>query len=346
MSGRMIQSRMAFLSGSVSIGRGDLVPAPARNRERHGGNFTRPMRTARAPSATREGASSPHSAASLWNKRWGGLAAVLCLVLRLDFAALSQPFPEPGLVLYGTITTTGSNGARRVTLGTLEWTVQPVGGGTPIKLRTQLTNLNDQFSYVLEVPFETRSVGGQFLGTSAGALELSATAGSFNRATVTIDGEAAAFLKPAQRTFVFGPRDRGRMERVDLSVALDPIDSDLDGMDDDWEQLFFSTLSRDGIGDADNDGVSDLDEFQAGTNPKNQDSVFKFIEVKSEADGKVLVRWSSIEGRRYTLERSPDLRSGFAPIQSGIEATPSTNSWMDSPVNGGTTVFYRLKVER
>lgn len=44
-------------------------------------------------------------------------------------------------------------------------------------------------------------------------------------------------------------------------------DSDGDGLDDDWERQFFGDLSRDGSGDADGDGYSDLVEFQQGTQP-------------------------------------------------------------------------------
>jgi uncharacterized repeat protein (TIGR01451 family) len=50
------------------------------------------------------------------------------------------------------------------------------------------------------------------------------------------------------------------------------IDSDSDGMDDDWETLHFSNLSRVGTADYDNDELTDLAEYQAGTNPKLKDS--------------------------------------------------------------------------
>lgn len=44
-------------------------------------------------------------------------------------------------------------------------------------------------------------------------------------------------------------------------------DSDCDGMADAWELLHFGSLSRDGSGDLDGDGVSDLDEFWRRTDP-------------------------------------------------------------------------------
>ena len=44
-------------------------------------------------------------------------------------------------------------------------------------------------------------------------------------------------------------------------------DTDGDGMDDAWEMKYFNTLDRDGTGDFDRDGISDLDEFLLATDP-------------------------------------------------------------------------------
>jgi hypothetical protein len=52
----------------------------------------------------------------------------------------------------------------------------------------------------------------------------------------------------------------------------DMLDDDQDGMGDAWETTQFGTLARDGTGDFDLDGLSDLDEFLLGTNPKLRDS--------------------------------------------------------------------------
>jgi hypothetical protein len=47
-------------------------------------------------------------------------------------------------------------------------------------------------------------------------------------------------------------------------------DADGDGMADAWELEHFGTLARDGAGDYDHDGVSDLAEYLAGTDPASR----------------------------------------------------------------------------
>lgn len=44
-------------------------------------------------------------------------------------------------------------------------------------------------------------------------------------------------------------------------------DTDGDGMADNWETAYFGTLDRNGDGDADEDSISDLDEYLNGLDP-------------------------------------------------------------------------------
>ncbi len=50
------------------------------------------------------------------------------------------------------------------------------------------------------------------------------------------------------------------------------IDSDYDGMEDSWETTNFGDLSHDGTTDTDNDGLTDLEEFDAATDPNVADT--------------------------------------------------------------------------
>ena len=56
-------------------------------------------------------------------------------------------------------------------------------------------------------------------------------------------------------------------------------DNDQDGLPDNWEMQYFGGLSRNGSGDFDSDGNSDLLEFQDGTNPLNAASGFARLTI-------------------------------------------------------------------
>jgi hypothetical protein len=87
-------------------------------------------------------------------------------------------------------------------------------------------------------------------------------------------------------------------EGKDIFVfRLSAGDSDGDGMADDWEVAYFGVLSREGIGDFDDDGQSDLAEFRAGTNPTDNHSIFRAFTLSNPnvADG-VMVLWNAVPG--------------------------------------------------
>ncbi len=62
---------------------------------------------------------------------------------------------------------------------------------------------------------------------------------------------------------------------AEINGGTDPftfIDSDGDGLADTWEMIHFGNLAQDAIGDGDNDGFKNLDEFRYQLDPASNDA--------------------------------------------------------------------------
>lgn len=269
--------------------------------------------------------------------------AVPLFVLASTAGWVRAGIPEPDLVWYGRVLTTSGGAPVRLAVGTLVWRIEPLSGGDAIVLTTQLMNINDQFSFVLRVPCETPEPGGT---ATAGTVSLSGPASRYRRATVTLDGQPLALVS-APDQFAPNPADRGRLEQIDLSLGASQADADGDGLADAWEQQFFGGLSANPNDDFDRDGVSNLREFRAGTNPKDARSVFEVVEISALAGG-IQIRWSSQPNQRYRIRRSRTLlgsAASYEAVQTGITSTPPLNEFIDTRTSGGSQFFYLIEIE-
>lgn len=117
-----------------------------------------------------------------------------------------------------------------------------------------------------------------------------------------------------------------------LLARLTPMketDSDSDLLPDGWERAWFGGLERDGTGDADGDGVDDRGEYLAGTWPTHAWSVLR-AEVDSERPGEApVVRWSSVPGVNYRLDRAESLQGPWSPFSI---LQPGTGGKIASPI--------------
>ncbi len=93
-------------------------------------------------------------------------------------------------------------------------------------------------------------------------------------------------------------------------------------------------------------GAADTDEKSFGNNHKSQ--VYQTYDVRLTAvphpDGMEL-QWNSKWGLTYRVNRSTNIVDGFAPIATGILATPPTNTWIDVGAPTGGWLFYAISVE-
>ena len=92
--------------------------------------------------------------------------------------------------------------------------------------------------------------------------------------------------------------------------------------------------------DADGDLQSNLDEYIAGTNPRNPLSLFQ-VESHPEATGFV-VEWTAVAGRVYNVYWSPSLGQAFQPLETGIHYPQA--SYTDTVHSAESPGYYRVEV--
>jgi subtilisin family serine protease len=125
------------------------------------------------------------------------------------------------------------------------------------------------------------------------------------------------------------------------------VDTDNNGLPDWWELQYFGHLTGTAPNaDADHDGMSNLAEWLAGTNPTNASSCLRLIALPANTTNPFVVKWPSVAGKYYWLERATNLLTGFnSVVQTNIAATAPTNTATDTAVLPGNARFYRVGVE-
>ncbi|HKQ40687.1 MAG TPA: M12 family metallo-peptidase [Verrucomicrobiae bacterium] len=160
--------------------------------------------------------------------------------------------------------------------------------------------------------------------------------------------------EPVTVPYVNNSTARVKVEAVgniyfDISNAnftIQSVDHDSDGIPDGFETAngLNPNNPADAALDADGDGQSNKAEFIAGTNLHDATSVLRvtFVDRTNES---AVVTFTSVPGKRYQIEASPDL-SSWSAISGDIFPTGNTETYNDASAGKGDVPFRSIRFYR
>jgi glycosidase len=212
------------------------------------------------------------------------------------------------------------------------------------------------FSYLFDCPigvYETTLLEAETYWTGAGQRVFNVFIQG-RQVLTNFDIYAAAGGKNLPLTLVFTNTVTNSQLRVFFASVVDnargsgvqarkigDVASDSDGIPDWWRLAYFDHATGQagdnsrGSDDADGDGVANLNEFLAGTDPLNPASVFKITHV-AVMDNNVQVSFSTVANRTYQLQRRDSLDASSSWTNIGSQ-TPGTGTGVVLTDSGGAT---------
>jgi hypothetical protein len=156
---------------------------------------------------------------------------------------------------------------------------------------------------------------------------------------ITIRVGATVFL-PIEMTHDFAHiGEPGKSTLLNLTLGED---SNGDGLPDAWQRRINADLGKvTPGGDADGDGLTNEQEYLAGTYASDPANGFALSIVRLQ-DSVPVLAFTAITGRTYIILGSSDLNSGWSPVQVRLAGAAATSTPLSSYTSTGVS---KLEVE-
>lgn len=182
-----------------------------------------------------------------------------------------------------------------------------------------------------------------FVGSTSAATN---GAGTVNFSASLVAAVPAGYVITATAT-----DPNGNTSQFSPAKTVTTTDSDGDGIPNNWMQAHFGhTNGQAGdksraTDDADGSGMTNLQKFLAGLDPKNPNSVFRISSIVPNS-GNFQIDFPSVLGKTYRLEYRDDLATGnWTTLTDQIFGTGATIQINDPSTAGLSKRFYRFSLE-